>query len=393
MSTVLVFGLALLAAVLFSELARRSVLSTAVLFLAVGVLAGDGGLGVIAPGNEALSQLAELALFAVLFTDAMRLSLGELRSAWRLPGRTLLLGMPLMLAITALVALGLTGMGLVSALLLGAVLAPTDPVFAAAVIGRQDIPFRLRHLLNVESGLNDGLALPFVIVLIDVASDTPVKPASLAAEAFGGLALGAVLGAVGSWLLTARWAEATKAYEPLGTVAVAVTVFGVAELTGANAFLAAFAAGVAVATRRDPEAHGVTDFDELVAELLKLAALLVFGAVLSPAFIADFSVGDYLFVVATLLLVRPVALAIALLGSGLTRGEWLAAAWFGPKGFASVVYALLVLDAGLPSGDEIFHLAGAVVTLSIVAHSSTDVVVARLFERAERRKTAAQPVP
>jgi NhaP-type Na+/H+ or K+/H+ antiporter len=127
---------------------------------------------------------------------------------------------------------------------------------------------------------------------------------------------------------------------------------------------------------------------ELTAELLKLAALLLFGALLSPSFIADFAVGDYVFVVAAIVLARPAALLVALAGSRLTRREWMAAAWFGPRGFASVVYALLVLHAGLASGEEIFHLAGVAVALSIVAHSSTDVLVARSFERAEAESPA-----
>jgi NhaP-type Na+/H+ or K+/H+ antiporter len=129
--------------------------------------------------------------------------------------------------------------------------------------------------------------------------------------------------------------------------------------------------------------RGETEFDELAAELLKLAALLMFGALLSPSFLADLTVGDYVFVVAAIVLARPAALVVALAGSHLTRREWMAAAWFGPRGFASVVYALLVLDAGLASGEKIFHLVGAAVALSIIAHSSTDVLVARSFERAE----------
>jgi NhaP-type Na+/H+ or K+/H+ antiporter len=162
-------------------------------------------------------------------------------------------------------------------------------------------------------------------------------------------------------------------------VAIAVVVFAIASLTHANEFLAAFAAGVAVGSIRDPGTEGATELDESIAELLKLAALLVFGAILSPDFIAGFSVGDYVFVVAALVLAR----AIALAGTRPTRRERLAAAWFGPKGFASVVCALLVLHAGLAAGDEIFHLAGVVVALSIIAHSSTDLVVARWFESRE----------
>lgn len=381
MSTALVFGLALLAAVLASELADRSVLSTAVLFLAAGAIAGRLGFDVIAPSSESLTLVAELALVGVLFTDAMRVSPQDLRAAWRLPFRALLVGLPLTFAVTGLLAWGLTGLRLVDAALLAAVLAPTDPVFAAAIVGREDIPFRLRHLLNVESGLNDGLALPVVIVLIDVIAKTPVHPGALTLEALGGVALGGAIGVGGALLIKAPRVRATAVYQPLGTVAIAVVVFATAELTGANAFLAAFAAGIAVGALRGPGALGVTDLDESLAELLKLAALLMFGAVFSRSFLADFSPGDYVFVVAALLVARPAALAVAFLGSRLPRQQWIAAAWFGPKGFASVVYALLVLDAGLQSSNEIFHLAGAVVALSIIAHSSTDLLVARSLQR------------
>ncbi len=273
------------------------------------------------------------------------------------------------------------------------VLSPTDAALGQAVVSDRRVPIRIRQALNVESGLNDGLALPVVIVLIDVASDAPLHPGTLAAEALGGIALGAAIGVAGALLIKAPWTRASEAYEPLGTVAIAVTVFAAAQLTSANAFLAAFAAGVAVGSLRDPEEHGTADLDETLTELLKLAALLLFGALLSLSFIGGFSVGDYLFVVAALLIPRPAALMIALVGSGMTRQERLAAAWFGPKGFASVVYALLVLHAGLGTSDEIFHLAGAVVALSIVAHSSTDHVIALWFERSGKPSGTADMPP
>lgn len=378
MSGILVFGIALLGAVVISERARNTVLSTAVLFLVVGFAAGRAGVGLVTPDGEAMSQLAELALFAVLFTDALHLDPGDLRQGWRLPGRALLVGLPLTILVMAFLAWSLTGLGLLAGLLLAAVLAPTDPVLAAAIINRKQVPERLRHLLNVESGLNDGLVLPVVIVLIDLAADTPTQPLSLAVEAFGGLALGASIGVAGSALLGARWIRPTPVYAPLATVAIAVVVFASAHLTGANGFLAAFSAGLTVTALCDRGGReSNTEPDDQLAELLKLAALLAFGALLSPSFIAGFSLGDYAFVAAVILVARPLALAIPMVRSGLTRREWLLAAWFGPKGFASVVYALLVLDAGLASSDHIFHLAGAAVVISIVAHSSTDTVAAR----------------
>jgi NhaP-type Na+/H+ or K+/H+ antiporter len=156
------FSALLVVAVLLSELANRTVLSTAVLFLVAGFLLGPGVLDVlrVQSGDPAVTVLAELALFSVLYSDGMRVGMKDLRRAWRLPGRALVLGLPLTLIITAALAHWVAGLPWLESLLLGAVLSPTDPVFAAAIVGRKEVPPRLRHLLNVESGVNDGLALP-----------------------------------------------------------------------------------------------------------------------------------------------------------------------------------------------------------------------------------------
>ena len=143
-------------------------LSTAVLFLAGGFAIGEGGFHLLRlhPGDPPMVVLADLALFSVLFTDGMRIGIKDLASARHLPGRALLLGMPLTLLATAALAHYIAGLAWLESLLVGAVLSPTDPVFAAAIVGREGIPWRLRHLLRVESGLNDGLALPLVLVLL-----------------------------------------------------------------------------------------------------------------------------------------------------------------------------------------------------------------------------------
>ena len=188
MVAVFTFAITLLLAVLISELAGRSVLSTAVLFLFAGFVAGDGMLGLVPlqPDNPVVAQLAELALFSVLFTDGMRVGVRDLLSAWRLPGRALVLGMPLTFVGTAVLAHFVARLPWPEAFLIGAVLSPTDPVFAAAIVGRKEIPQRLRHLLNVESGLNDGLALPLVVALLAFIGHREVETFTMASElAFG----------------------------------------------------------------------------------------------------------------------------------------------------------------------------------------------------------------
>jgi sodium/hydrogen antiporter len=383
MTALLAFAVILLVAVLISDLAHRSVLSTAVLFLAAGFLLGPGVADVVKVDarEPVVRTFAELALFSVLFTDGMRAGLGDLVSAWRLPGRALLLGMPLTAGLTAVAARYVAGLPWLDALLIGAALAPTDPVFAAAIVGREGVPYRLRHLLNVESGLNDGLALPAVVLLIAAVSSRPAEPGRQAVELAVGVAIGVAFPWAAIRLERLPGLSATAGYQPLYAVAIGLGVLGLARLADGNLFLAAFAAGITVATVGPEVREAFHRFGDLVAELLKLAAVMLFGALVSPRLLAEIPPAGYLFALIAVFVVRTVALGLSLAGSELSRREYAAAVWFGPKGFASVVYGLLILQSGIPQGVELFHLVAIVIVISIVAHSSTDVLVARAFER------------
>ena len=385
MTAVLAFAVTLLLAVLISELADRSVLSTSVLFLLAGVLVGEGVLGVVPlhPENPVVATFAELALFSVLFTDGMRVGFRDVVSAWHLPGRALLLGLPLTLLGTAVLAHWVVGLPWPEALLLGAVLSPTDPVFAAAIVGREEVPERLRHLLNVESGLNDGLALPLVVGLIAFAGRGEFHPWGLLGEVSLGVAIGVAIPWAAILLERTRFFSSGVEYEPLFGFAIGLLVLATSSLTHANEYLAAFSAGITVASVDPGIRRSFHHFGGLLAELLKLAALMVFGALISPSFLAEIPASGYIFAILALLAVRPVALGIGLLGSLLDWRERFTAAWFGPKGFASVVFGLLVLRSGLGRSDQLFHLIALVVAGSIIAHSSTDALVARWFRKAE----------
>ena len=379
----LAFAATLLAAVLISALAKRTILSTAVVFLVVGFALGPDTLGVleVRADSEIVVVLSELALFAVLFTDGMRVGWADLRSAWRLPGRALGWGLPLTLLVTALGAHYLVGLPWAESLLVGAVLAPTDPVFASALVGNDKVPARLRHLLNVESGVNDGLALPFVIVFLAVAAGSEdLRLAALAVEVSLGIAVGVIVPLAAILLERSRFFAASPAYEPLNGVAIGLLVLAIAQSTHANLFLAAFAAGITVATFGPRQRAAFEHFGELVAELFKLAALLVFGALISLEFLGEISWTGWVFALLAIFVARPVALSVSFLRSGLDMREQAAAMWFGPKGFASVVYGLLVLESGIAEADLIFHLVALTIVISIVLHSSTDVVVARAFD-------------
>jgi sodium/hydrogen antiporter len=386
----LTFAVVLLLAVLVSALAKRTILSTAVLFLAAGFLLGPGVTDVldVGAGSPIVGTLAELALFAVLFTDGMRVGWADLRSAWRLPGRALGWGLPLTLLVTAGLAHFVVGLGWAESLLIGAILAPTDPVFASALVGNDKVPARLRHLLNVESGVNDGLALPFVIVFLAVASGSDdLHLGQLGLEVVGGIAIGIAVPMAAILLERSRFFSASPAYAPLNGLAIGLLVLALAQATQANLFLAGFAAGITVTTFGPRQRETFEHFGENIAELLKLAALLVFGALISVEFLGDISWPGWVFAFLALFLARPVALWVSFLRSGLAMREQAAAMWFGPKGFASVVYGLLVLDSGITVRNQIFHLVALTIVVSIVLHSSTDVVVARQFDTHEEAPT------
>lgn len=265
-----------------------------------------------------------------------------------------------------------------SALLLGAILSPTDPVLAAAILSHQEVPERLRRLLNIESGFNDGLALPAVLVLLALTAGTPAPGWAVAREAGLGVALGVAV----PWLtlpLTRVPLEApTPLYRPLGPMAIGIGLFALTGLLHANAFLAAFAAGITLGTFAPEPARDFRASGDRLAELFKLGALFVFGAMMDPHWLLRLSFGTLAFAVLALVAVRPVALAI--LRPALNGPEWLTAAWFGPKGFSSVLYALMALHAGGPERVEVFHRAALVIGLSILMHASSDVLVARWFE-------------
>ena len=381
MVLVLAFGVMLLISVSLSGVAARTVLSTALLFLVAGALIGPGGLGLVqlSADDGIVAVLADIALFTVLFTDGQRASVPALREGWRLSGRALGIGMPLAMIGIAVPAHYLVGLDWPTAFLLGAILSPTDPVFAAAVVGRTDVPLRLRRLLNVESGLNDGLALPFVLIFLAMAQHEDSHIGVVLEELVLGLAIGIGVAALVALALRSKILTAEPRLQPLGPVAIAVIVYAACHLTHANPYLAAFAAGSALATMDHVAAESFEPFGDLLSELTKFAALLVFGALITPDRMSHLGWQGWLLALMAILLVRPASMLLSLIRTPMPRSERLTAAWFGPKGFASVVYCLLILQAGLPNGEKLFDLIAVTIALSIILHSSTDVPVERML--------------
>lgn len=377
-----VFGSALLVAVLTSSLASRSPLSTSAVFLVAGLLAGPLALDLFQATDEVVEWAAELALFAILFTDGQHAPWRRVRAHFGPPARALLIAMPLSVLLVALLGRYLLSLSWSVALVLGAVLAPTDPVFASALVGREDVPARVRNLLNVESGLNDGLALPAVLVLAGVAGAQPegfsTDPAMLVVELAGGALLGVALPTVVWVLLRLPGVGSVPALRPLGPLAVGVLLFGACEFLHANQFIAAFVAGGTIATLAPEVSGSFRHTGELISEIAKGAALVVFAASLVDAeTLGTTGLLGWLFALLVVAVTRPAPVWVALIGTRLSAKERLSVAWFGPKGFASVAYAVIVAFSGMPGASQVLAFTTVAVLVSIVAHSSTDVSVAK----------------
>ncbi len=377
----LTFGVGLLLAVLTSALASRSPLSTSAVFLAVGLVAGPLVLGVVDVAEHTVERVAELALFAILFTDGQHAPWRFQLRRWSNPARALLIAMPLTFAMVAVLAHVVAGLPWAAALVLGAVLSPTDPVFASALVGREDVPQRVRSLLNVESGLNDGLALPAVLLLIGLAGGDPEQWSTnawtLLGEVAAGIGLGVALPVLVWAVIRLPGVGAVTTLLPLGPLAVAVLLFGICQAVHANQFLAAFVAGATIAALAPEVSGSFRHTGELVSEMAKGAALVAFASLVDVTVLADAGWTGLLLAVLVIGLCRPLPVMLALTGARLDRKQRLSVAWFGPKGFASVAYAVIVAFSGMDLAGEVLALTTVTVLVSILAHSSTDVAVAR----------------
>lgn len=391
MGLLLAFAITLVIAVLISGLAEETILSVSVLFLACGFLLGSGLFGAAPKMKpDLLHTIAEVALFSVLFTDGMRTGgLRKLSNDWALPARALFIGMPLTIAVIGLLAHFMAGLPWKLAFLIGAALSPTDPVFVSAIFRFEAIPEKVKRLLNIESGLNDGLSLSIVVVLLAYAGLKGPGFNSLTGMPLG-LAIGFGIPLAAILLEKTRFFRAAGVFHPLNGFALGLLVLAVSYVTGANLFLAGFGAGISVATFGPSFSKSFQEFGELVTELLKLAALLVFGVAIAPQFFRALPIIEYGFIVLAVFVVRLFAIWVSMIGSGLTRRQTLLTGWFGPKGFASVVYGILILHAGL---DHTAHLIALAVTLSIVVYSSTDILIGKWFEKRVRKAKPEAPGP
>jgi NhaP-type Na+/H+ or K+/H+ antiporter len=378
----LLFGGLLAVVAALSGLMKGTVLSASVLSVTLGIVLAATGVVHVDASDGTIVELIELALVLTLFSDGMFVERELLSRHWSPVARALTIAMPITLALLALAAKVLfPELSWAEAFLLGAVLSATDPVVTSAVVTSRLVPESVRHTLNLESGLNDGLALPFVLFFLVLASpggDAATEAAKLVGQAAVGGLIGAGLGVLGGRLhphlpgggLTVR-------YEGIYAIGFALFAFGLAEVTWGNGLIAAFVCGIAMAASERQVPEGFVEFAESTSAILQVMTFFVFGALIVATGFHHSIPPLILFIVFALLVARPIAVMLSFLRTGIPRSEKLFMAWFGPKGVASMLFALFVLKSQVDDSGLIFDVAALAIIASIVAHGLTDTVGAK----------------
>jgi NhaP-type Na+/H+ or K+/H+ antiporter len=382
----LLFGGLLAVVAALSGVMKGTVLSASVLSVALGIGLAAAGVVHVDATDGAIVELIELALILTLFSDGMFVERELLRRHWGPVARALTIAMPITMGLLALAAKGLfPDLGWAEAFLLAAVLSPTDPVVTSAVVTSRLVPSSVRHTLNLESGLNDGLALPFVLFFLVLASpggDAGTEAMKLVGEAAVGAAIGVGLGALAGRLhLHLPGGGMTARYEGIYAVGFALFAFGLADVTFGNGLIAAFVCGIAMAASEHEVPEGFVEFAENASAILQVLTFFVFGGLIVATGFHHSIPPLVLFVLFALLVARPAAVLLSFLRTGIPNSEKHFMAWFGPKGVASMLFALFVLKAQVPNGALIFDVASLTIIASIVAHGLTDTVGAQWMAR------------
>lgn len=394
-----ILALVLTGAALASGIIDRIPLSLPIVFLGLGFLLGPGALDVVrlTPTNPILVAIATVSLALVLFLDAARFDLDELRREWRVPLRDLGPGTLLTIAGVAGAAALLLHTSALQSVLLGAILASTDPIVLRDITRDERVPRAVRRTLTIEAGTNDVIVLPVVLIAIQLSLAPAGGPGHwvvfLAKLLLLSPVAGLVIGGAGAWLMgkaDARYAI-RKEYQALYGIGLVLAAYVAAQALGGDGFLAAFFAGLAVAIFDVTLCDCFLEYGEVTAEMAMLVAFILFGIVLGPLFGALPLGLMVAFALVAIVVARPVAITLALLPAKISPVARAFIAWFGPRGLSALLLALLVVEAEAPHATYILAITGVVVVVSVLAHGMTATPAARWYGAWIARASDAPP--
>ena len=383
---------------LASGLVERAPLSFPIIFLGIGFLLGEHGFKIIqmGPHDRTLEVIGIFTLCLVLFLDAVKLQVDELGKQWIVPVAILGPGTLLIIGLVALAAALLLGLPPIIALLIGAMLASTDPVVLRDVVRDGRLPRSIRQVLKIEAGMNDIVVLPIILILIALAQARVGSAgewlAFLARLLLLGPLVGFAVGGVGSWLVGKVDARLSisREYQALYGIGLVLAAYAAGTAVGGDGFLAAFAAGLAVVVLNQELCDCFLDFGEIVAEMAMLLAFVLFGVVLS-GLLPTVALGPTLLLAAIVIFViRPVALQLVLALARLNGRARALISWFGPRGLNSLLLALLAVQAGVPGAESLLAVVGVVVLVSVLVHGASATPLAAWYGRKMARETLAE---
>ncbi len=395
-AVVFVFGLV-------SRRLEGTVLTAPIIFVVAGALLGPAVLGLVEFGLDEHTVLlvGEIALAIVLFTDAARINFSALRQNQGLPLRLLGIGMPLTIALgTTTAALLLTDLTFWEAAIVGTVLAPTDAALGQAVVADRRVPVRVRQALNVEAGLNDGLSVPFLTLFLALAvAEEELQPASFwirfALEQVSlGILVGVGVGLAGGWLVgrASQREWMSESFQRLALLVLAIFAWALADQIGGNGFIAAFVGGLAAGPTMERVGERLINFTEAEGQLLNLSVFFIFG-VLVVGVLQPLSWEVALYVMLSLTVIRMLPVALSLIGTHLGGVSVLFMGWFGPRGLASIVLGLIVVEEAplLAGRDEMMLVVALTVLLSVLLHGVTAAPLSAVYARRVEGMAAGAP--
>ena len=380
---------------LASGFVERAPLSFPIVFLGLGFLLGGQGLGLLEldSHNPLLESVATLTLALVLCLEAVRIGNESVEGAGVVPVLSLGPGTLIIVSVIAVASYGLIGTSVVESLLLGTILASTDPVVLRDVVRDERIPRSVRQALNIEAGTNDIVVLPILLVLIAVANAEAAGAASWAVLMAQILLLGPVvgfgIGAGAAWMMSKadKRYGIGEVYQSLYGVGIVLLAYAAATALGGDGFLAAFAAGLAVAVLNFDLCECFLNFGETISEMAMLLSFILFGVVISDLFFDVPLVPALALAAIVIFVARPLAIAIVLRRAAVSNAARAFIGWFGPRGLNSLLLALLVIQNGVAGGEFLLAVVGVVVTVSVVFHGASATPLSTLYGRAVERST------